>query len=124
MNQKKIEQNNNFKKDGKYRILCLDGGGAKGFYSLGVLREVEAMIGCPIYQCFDLIFGTSTGSIIGTLLAQGKSVAVIHELYKTHVPMVMTCKKPAQKSAALEKLANEIFKDSKFDDVKTGIGVV
>ena len=117
-------QVNNFKKDGKYRILCLDGGGAKGFYTLGVLREVEAMIDCPIYQCFDLIFGTSTGSIIGTLLAQGKSVAEIHELYKTHVPTVMNCKKPAQKSAALEKLANEIFKDTKFDDIKTGIGVV
>lgn len=117
-------QVNNFKKDGKYRILCLDGGGAKGFYTLGVLREVEAMIGCPIYQCFDLIFGTSTGSIIGTLLAQGKSVAKIHELYKTHVPTVMNCKKPAQKSAALEKLANEIFKDTKFDDIKTGIGIV
>ena len=117
-------QANNFKKDGKYRILCLDGGGAKGFYTLGVLRELEAMIGCPIYQCFDLIFVTSTGSIIGTLLAQGKSVAELHELYKSHVPMVMTRKRPAQKSAALEKLANEIFKDTKFDDVKTGIGVV
>jgi patatin-like phospholipase/acyl hydrolase len=27
-----------------YRILSLDGGGAKGFYTLGVLREIEAMI--------------------------------------------------------------------------------
>ena len=107
-----------------FRVLSLDGGGAKGFYTLGVLREVEAMIGCPIYQCFDLIFGTSTGSIIGTLLAQGKSVTEIHELYKLHVPTVMACKKPEQKSAALEKLADEIFKDSKFEDVKTGIGVV
>ncbi len=124
MNQKEKTQDSNFKKDGKYRVLCLDGGGAKGFYTLGVLREVEAMIGCPIFQCFDLIFGTSTGSIIGTLLAQGKSVAEIQELYKLHVPTVMTCKKPEQKSAALKRLADEIFQDSKFEDVKTGIGVV
>lgn len=115
---------NSFKKDGKFRILSLDGGGAKGFYTLGVLREVEAMIGCPIHECFDLIFGTSTGSIIGTLLAQGKSIEEIHQLYKDQVPMVMSCKKPAQKSAALENLANDIFQDSKFDDMKTGIGVV
>lgn len=27
------------------RILSLDGGGAKGFYTLGVLKEIEAMIG-------------------------------------------------------------------------------
>ena len=27
-----------------YKILSLDGGGAKGFYSLGVLHEMEAMM--------------------------------------------------------------------------------
>ena len=27
------------------RILSLDGGGAKGFYTLGVLKEIEAMAG-------------------------------------------------------------------------------
>ena len=30
-----------------YRILALDGGGAKGFYTLGVLREIEGMIRTP-----------------------------------------------------------------------------
>jgi hypothetical protein len=39
------------------RILSLDGGGAKGFYTLGVLREIEAMVDCPLYQRFELIFG-------------------------------------------------------------------
>lgn len=29
------------------RMLTLDGGGAKGFYTLGVLKEVEALIGRP-----------------------------------------------------------------------------
>src|ERR1035437_5133510 len=113
-----------FQKDGCYRILCLDGGGAKGFYTLGVLREIEGMLGCPLHECFDLIFGTSTGSIIGALVAQGKDVETIHQLYKENVPTVMSCKKPSAKSAALEKLANEVFGESKFDDVKTGIGVV
>jgi uncharacterized protein len=50
--------------DGLYRVLSLDGGGAKGFYTLGVLKEIEGMLGCPLYKRFDLIFGTSTGSII------------------------------------------------------------
>jgi patatin-like phospholipase/acyl hydrolase len=58
----------------KFRILSLDGGGAKGFYSLGVLREIEAMVGCRLHEKFDLIFGTSTGAIIGALLAIGKPV--------------------------------------------------
>ena len=43
------------------RVLSLDGGGAKGFYTLGVLKEIEAMVGQSICERFDLIFGTSTG---------------------------------------------------------------
>jgi patatin-like phospholipase/acyl hydrolase len=72
-----------------FRILSLDGGGAKGFYTLGVLREVEAAVNKPLCEVFDLIYGTSTGSIIGTLLSIGKKVEVIHELYCEHVPTVM-----------------------------------
>jgi predicted acylesterase/phospholipase RssA len=45
------------------RILSLDGGGAKGFYTLGALKEIEAIVGRPLCECFDLIFGTSTGGI-------------------------------------------------------------
>lgn len=29
--------------DKQFRILTLDGGGSKGFYSLGVLHELEAI---------------------------------------------------------------------------------
>src|SRR5215467_13632857 len=72
-------------KDGVHRILSLDGGGAKGIYTLGVLKEIEGMLGCPLYKRFDLIFGTSTGSIIGALLAIGCEIDQIHELYKKHV---------------------------------------
>lgn len=54
-----------------FRVLALDGGGSKGFYTLGVLYELEAMLGCRLCERFDLIYGTSTGSIIGTLLALG-----------------------------------------------------
>jgi patatin-like phospholipase/acyl hydrolase len=43
------------------------------------------MLGCPLCKRFDLIFGTSTGSIIGALLALGCEVDQIHELYKKHV---------------------------------------
>lgn len=110
--------------DKPFRVLTLDGGGAKGFYTLGVLHEVEAMLGKPIHEAFDLIFGTSTGAIIGTLLAIGTPVSKIHELYRKHVPDVMRPKDKARRSAALRKLGDEIFKEQKFDAVKTGLGVV
>ncbi len=106
------------------RILSLDGGGAKGFYTLGVLREIEGMIGCPLCERFDLVFGTSTGAIIAALIALGHRVDEIHALYKEHVPRIMQRKKPREKSRALAELANEIFGDKKFDAVKTGVGIV
>lgn len=106
------------------RVLALDGGGAKGFYTLGVLKEIEAMIGCPLHQKFDLVYGTSTGAIIASLIALGHGIDAIHELYRKHVPAVMSQTKPEARSAALKKLAHEVFGDKTFADVQTGIGVV
>ncbi len=106
------------------RILCLDGGGAKGFYTLGVLRQIEAMIGTRLCECFDLVFGTSTGAIIAALIGLGHSVEEIHQLYTTYVPTIMECKKPSEKTAALQTLADTVFAGKTFDDMKTGIGIV
>jgi predicted acylesterase/phospholipase RssA len=107
-----------------YRVLTLDGGGAKGFYTLGVLREIEGLVGMRLHEKFDLIFGTSTGAIIAAMLALGHSVDEIHALYKKHVVTVMASKKPAEKTAALKALAADVFKEQTFEDVKTGIGIV
>lgn len=107
-----------------FNVLSLDGGGAKGFYSLGVLREVEGLVGKPLHQHFDLIFGTSTGSIIGALIALGKSVDEVHALYREHVVSVMRPTFRSQKSAALESLAAAVFADAKFQDMKTSLGIV
>ncbi|WP_194789096.1 patatin-like phospholipase family protein [Pseudomonas sp. UFMG81] len=110
--------------DGVYRILALDGGGAKGFYTLGVLKEIEAMLGCPLHERFDLIFGTSTGAIIAALIALGYGVDQIHELYKSHVPRVMACRGASAKTSALRSLAEEVFGNKTFEDVRTGLGIV
>ena len=113
-----------YKHDGFLRILALDGGGAKGFYTLGVLKEIEGMLNCPLYKRFDLVFGMSTGAIIGSLIALGYGIDEIHDIYKKHVPTVMAKRSADARSSALSKLASEIFKDKTFEDVKTGIGVV
>ena len=110
--------------EGPYRILSLDGGGAKGFYTLGVLREIEGLLGCRLHERFDLVFGTSTGAIIAALIALGYTVDEIHALYKQHVPTVMQCKSPGEKSRALATLADTIFGKATFDSVKTAVGIV
>jgi len=109
---------------GRCHILALDGGGAKGFYTLGVLKEIEAMLGSQLWQRFDLIFGTSTGAIIAALLALGHKVDEIHDLYREHVPTVMGCHTRSMRSAALAQLTKRVFGDLLFTDVKTGVGLV
>jgi patatin-like phospholipase/acyl hydrolase len=105
------------------RILSLDGGGAKGVYTLGVLKEIEAMAG-PLHARFDLVFGTSTGSIIAALICLGYSVDHIHALYREHVVTIMAKWLPHQKSTALKVLSDTIFKDVEFSALKTNIGIV
>ena len=113
-----------YAKDGLYRILSLDGGGAKGFYTLGVLKEIEGMIDCPLYKKFDLVFGTSTGAIIAALIALGYTVDQIHDLYRTHVPTITTPWLPRNRTKALAQLTSEVFGKAMFTDVKTGVGII
>ena len=107
-----------------FRVLSLDGGGAKGFYTLGILREIEALTQCRLSDRFDLIYGTSTGSIITALLALGKSVKEIIALYQDNVPKVMQHKDAEGRSRALAELAGNIFGDAMFTEVKTSVGIV
>ena len=57
----------------KYKILCLDGGGIRGVLSAGILKQIETTLkekrGLELHQYFDLISGTSTGSILAAGIA-------------------------------------------------------
>jgi patatin-like phospholipase/acyl hydrolase len=72
---------------GPKRILALDGGGIRGALTLGYLKRIEGILqsayGTDYRLCdhFDLIGGTSTGSIIASGLALGMSVDEIRILY-------------------------------------------
>jgi predicted acylesterase/phospholipase RssA len=107
-----------------YRILSLDGGGAKGFYTLGILAEIEALAERPLCTCFDLIFGTSTGAIIAALLARGDTVESVRSLYESNVPAIMKNTTTRRRTAALKEVAHTVFKGNHHDVFKTGIGIV
>lgn len=108
----------------RFNILCLDGGGAKGFYSLGFLRELEAAVGVPLASHFHAIYGTSTGAIIASLLGLGKSAVEALKLYEENVPRILGAKGPANKSAELKSVADKLYNSSKWSDFRTRIGIV
>jgi uncharacterized protein len=73
---------------GTKNILSLDGGGIRGALTLGYLKKIETLLrekeddpGLLLCDYFDLIGGTSTGSIIAASLAAGKTVDEITSLY-------------------------------------------
>lgn len=65
-------------------VLSIDGGGLKGVFPAHVLKCVEQKLGIDVRTRFDLIAGTSTGSIIAAGLACGRSAASIVDLYLNH----------------------------------------
>lgn len=80
---------------GPKRILSLDGGGVRGILSLGILGEIERRLrrrsgkaDFRLADYFDLIGGTSTGSIIAAALAMGRSVGEVANLYRELAPNV------------------------------------
>ena len=73
---------------GPKRILALDGGGIRGVLTLEYLEVIEAILrqrrndpNLLLSDYFDLIGGTSTGSIIAAGLACGMPVKDIKKLY-------------------------------------------
>ncbi|BBX17591.1 patatin [Mycolicibacterium duvalii] len=77
--------------EGPKRLLALDGGGVRGALTLGYLARIETILrdrhgGDPEFRLcdyFDLIGGTSTGSIIATALAMGFAVDDLVVLYRS-----------------------------------------
>jgi len=67
----------------RYRILSLDGGGVRGVITAVWLARLEDMVGRPLARCFDLIAGTSTGSILACGIAKGVPASEIVDMYLT-----------------------------------------
>jgi predicted acylesterase/phospholipase RssA len=73
------------------RILALDGGGVRGFFTIEILARMEKLLrehlGQPrlvLADHFQFMAGTSTGAIIATLLSWGESADTVRQPYREH----------------------------------------
>ena len=77
---------------GRKHILALDGGGVRGAISVGFLERIEALLSesrgkdVRLGDYFDLIGGTSTGSIIAGALALGHRIDEVKDFYLRLAP--------------------------------------
>lgn len=67
-----------------FKILSIDGGGIRGVYSAHVLKCIEERLEVSLFDVFDMIAGTSTGSIIAAGIASQEPASSIVEFYKKH----------------------------------------
>ena len=79
-----LQMTNNNGKD--FWILSLSGGGYRGLFTATVLAEMQKRIDGPLADKFDLIAGTSVGSILAAALAKGVSAIELPGLFLTHGP--------------------------------------
>ena len=129
------------------RILALDGGGIRGALTLGYLQRIEDILrkqngnnkDFRLSDYFDLIGGTSTGSIIASCLAIGLKVADIRNMYMELGEKIFAKKykwwkifevdeliKAGYNAKPLEEQLQKLFGDITLesDKIKTGLCIV
>ena len=83
-----MDTRQNMDHDDSFSILALDGGGARGIYAAQMLARIEVALDARIKDCFNLIAGTSTGSILAGAAAAAIPMADIVELFKRESPRI------------------------------------
>ncbi|MEW5839259.1 MAG: CBASS cGAMP-activated phospholipase [Pseudomonadota bacterium] len=114
------------------RLLAIDGGGIRGVYAAHVLGRMQEAFSTEsdlfvFHDQFDLIAGTSTGSIIAAALAFGKPISDVKELYLKHGAQIFTPRggtfggmlAPKYSSDVLRGLLSDVFEDARLGDAKT-----
>ena len=64
-----------------FRVLTIDGGGIRGVIPAKWLEKIESRLDKKIYESFDMVVGTSTGSILCAAVSLGKDIKQSSELY-------------------------------------------
>lgn len=113
------------------RILAIDGGGIRGCYSAHLLKRIHAEFQIDWVAHFDLIVGTSTGSIIAAGLAAGVSIDDIAKLYESNGAEIFRRKwwglggmlRARYDAKRLEELLAEVFGDRKLSETRTALAL-
>lgn len=114
------------------KVLAIDGGGIRGVYAAHVLERMAKVLSeherkFEFHKEFDLIAGTSTGSIISAALAFDKPIETVKQIYldqgaKIFKPRYFTfggMLSPKYSSQTLREQLEEVFGDTRLKEAKT-----
>ncbi|MCG7980325.1 MAG: patatin-like phospholipase family protein [gamma proteobacterium symbiont of Clathrolucina costata] len=109
------------------KILSIDGGGIRGYFSAYILERIQQELGVEFSEYFDLIAGTSTGSIIAAALAINHPISEVTKLYKDKGKKIFKPRKFSlggiwkakySKSALIDEL-EKVFGDKTLSSTET-----
>jgi predicted acylesterase/phospholipase RssA len=123
---------------GRKRILTIDGGGVRGIVAIAFLKEMErelrqhtAKPDLVLADVFDMIAGTSVGSMLATMIALGKETAEIEAAFRELAPKIFSGRLTlfGQKRFSAVPLVNGVrsfVKDATLgsDRLLTGLAIV
>ncbi len=125
---------------GPKRVLAIDGGGVRGMIAIGFLEEIEAVLrrrhgrnDYVLADYFDMIGGTSVGSMLATMLALGWPVADVHRMFCEAAPDIFRptlgrrgLLVPKFSDRSLGKHVDRILGTTRFEDpaFRTGLAIV
>lgn len=115
-----------------FKILCLDGGGIRGLYAAVILKKTQETFDIKLKNEFDLIAGTSTGSILAGALVCDIHLDTVIELYETKGKEIFSKNlfgyvgafRSKYSNKGLIKNINDIFKDIKLGDIKKPLMII
>ena len=100
--------------DARYRILSLDGGGIRGLLTAVWLTRLEELLGGPLKDHFDMVAGTSTGSILACGVSQGIPAQDMVGMYELRGREIFPSK-PARLWSRLTRLGADGPSAPKYD---------
>ena len=126
-----------FSAPGPKRMLALDGGGTRGIISIAFLKKIEATLqrklgrgdDFVLSDYFDMIGGTSVGSILATMLALGWRVEKVEQTFTSWAPQVfkrIASFNDRYDAAALSRKIWEVVERETLssDKLRTGLCIV
>ena len=111
------------KKQSNVKVLSLDGGGVRGIFSIQLLSLIEKELAIRIYDAFDIIVGTSTGSITAGAISIEYPLEQLVGKYESWAEKIFKRKKLGSCIYCCSKYDNKplkYFLHKTFKDIKLG----
>ncbi|PHV61935.1 CBASS cGAMP-activated phospholipase [Cyanobacterium aponinum] len=115
-----------------FKILAIDGGGIRGLYPGHILQRIHEEFKINFSEYFDLIIGTSTGSIIAGSLAIDYPIEKVVLLYEVEGEKIFSKNnfnlggiyQSKYSKKHLERVLNKVFGNKTLSDVKKNTRLV